>query len=127
MDKKKRQQEALVKKQKRSAAMQAMLEDPGFTGVDAAVDVTQEVPAWVMDGGIRCMPVKICMLCACATYLAATCVVPCNCVAQRPQQNYLGRSLHDRGSFLAKRKCMHGLYGFLEGSFAAGLRRIQRR
>ena len=53
MEKKKRQQEVLVKKQKRSAAMQAMLENPGFSGVDATVDVTQEVPAWVMDGGIR--------------------------------------------------------------------------
>ena len=76
MEKKKRQQEALVKKQKRSAAMQAMLGDPGFTGVDAAVDVTQEVPAWVMDGGIRCVPSQIlhdvCLLWqVCNAHLAA--------------------------------------------------------
>ena len=48
-----------MRKQKRSAAVQAMLGDPSFgTGgsLDAAVDITAEVPAWVMDGGIRCMP-----------------------------------------------------------------------
>ena len=77
-EKQKKTQEALVRKQKRSAAMEAMLAKPGYSGVslDSPIDITQEVPAWVMDGGIRCIlwdrsaPSN-----ACCASLAATCSV----------------------------------------------------
>lgn len=57
-EKKQKSMEALARKQKRNAAMQAMLAKPGYQGalLESAIDVTPDVPAWVLDGGTRCSP-----------------------------------------------------------------------
>ena len=55
-DKKVKAQQALARKQKRNAAMQAMLAKPGYQGalLESVVEIDKEDPGWVLDGAIRC-------------------------------------------------------------------------
>lgn len=55
-DKKRKAQQALERKQRRNAAMQAMLAKPGYQGtvLGSAIEVAHEDSDWILDGSQRC-------------------------------------------------------------------------
>ena len=55
-DKKRKAQQALERKQRRNAAMQAMLAKPGYQGtvLGSAIEMAHEDSDWILDGSQRC-------------------------------------------------------------------------
>ena len=55
-EKERKAQRALERKQRRNAAMQAMLAKPGYQGtvLGSAIEVAHEDSDWILDGSQRC-------------------------------------------------------------------------